>query len=82
MIILAEIKFDIIKNIAVLSEGAKGWKREVNIISWNGRKPKIDIRDWDEFSVKMGKGVTLSKAELKQLKEVLNQINIDELDID
>ncbi|MZK49017.1 YdbC family protein [Clostridium beijerinckii] len=79
---MAEIKFDIIKNITVLSKGAKGWKREVNIISWNGRKPKIDIRDWDESHVKMGKGITLSKDELKQLKEILEQINIDELDID
>lgn len=79
---MAEIKFDIIKNIAVLSEGAKGWKREVNIISWNGRKPKIDIRDWDEVHAKMGKGITLSKAELKQLKEILDGINIDELYID
>lgn len=79
---MAEIKFDIIKNITVLSDSAKGWRREVNIISWNGRKPKIDIRDWDEAHVKMGKGVTLSKEELKQLKEILGQINIDELDID
>ncbi len=79
---MAEIKFDIIKNIAVLSEGAKGWKREVNIISWNGRKSKVDIRDWDEAHAKMGKGITLSKAELMQLKEILEKINIDELDID
>jgi len=33
VIILAEIKFDLIKNLGILSEGAKGWKREVNIIS-------------------------------------------------
>lgn len=79
---MAEMKFDIIKNLGVLSEGAKGWKREVNIMSWNGRKPKIDIRDWDEAHAKMGKGITLSKAELMQLKEILDQINIDELDID
>lgn len=79
---MAEIKFDIIKNIGVLSEGAKGWKREVNIISWNGRKAKIDIRDWDEVNAKMGKGITLSKVELKQLKEILQQINIDDLDIE
>jgi hypothetical protein len=82
VIILAEIKFDIIKNIGVLSQGAKGWKREVNIISWNGRKPKIDIRDWDESHAKMGKGITLSSDELKQLKEVLDQADIAELDIE
>ena len=79
---MAEIKFDIIKNIGVLSEGAKGWKREVNIMSWNDRKAKIDIRDWDESHVKMGKGITLSKDELKLLKDFLNQVDIDELDID
>lgn len=77
---MAEIKFDIIKNIGVLSEGAKGWKREVNLISWNDRKPKIDIRDWDEAHVKMGKGITLSSDELKQLKEIFNQIDIDDLE--
>lgn len=79
---MADIKFEIINNLGVLSEGAKGWKREVNIMSWNGRKAKIDIRDWDEKHEKMGKGITLGKAELKQLKEVLEEINIDELDID
>lgn len=82
MSILAEIKFDIIKNIGVLSENNKGWKREVNIISWNGRKPKIDIRDWDESHVKMGKGITLSKSELKQLKEIIDEIDIDGYEIE
>jgi len=77
---MSEIKFDIIKNIGVLSE-AKGWKREINIISWNDRKPKIDIRDWDEDHIKMRKGLTISKVELDKLKEILNGISIDELDI-
>lgn len=78
---MAEIKFDIIKNIGVLSEDGKGWKKEINIVSWNDRKPKIDIRDWDEEHIKMRKGLTLSKVELDKIKEILNDINIDELDI-
>ncbi|MBU3159513.1 hypothetical protein KPL37_07055 [Clostridium frigoris] len=78
---MSEIKFDIIKNIGVLSDDGKGWKREINIVSWNDRKPKIDIRDWDEEHIKMRKGITISKVELNKLKEVLNDINIDELDI-
>lgn len=78
---MADIKFDIVKNLGVLSEGVKGWKKEVNIMSWNGRKAKIDIRDWDENHEKMGKGITLSKDELKQLIEILGQIDIDELNI-
>lgn len=79
---MAEIKFDILKKIGNLSDGSKGWKKEINIISWNDKKAKIDVRDWDEEHVKMRKGITVNKAELKQLKEILNQIDIDELDID
>lgn len=79
---MPDIKFNIIKNIGFLSEGSKGWKKEVNIISWNDRKAKVDIRDWDEDHEKMGKGVTLSKNELKKLKEFLDTVDTDNLDIE
>ena len=78
---MAEIKFEIIENLGTIGEGAKGWKKEINLISWNSRKAKIDIRDWDEDHEKMGKGITLSKEELIALKEILNSIYIEELDI-
>lgn len=78
---MAEIKFDIIEKLGTIGEGSKGWSKEVNIISWNGRKPKIDIRDWDGNNEKMGKGLTLTKEELKTLKGLLNSLDIDELDI-
>ncbi|MGY3188574.1 YdbC family protein [Lysinibacillus sp. TE18511] len=68
---MAELKYEIIETIAVLSEGNKGWKKELNLISWNGREPKYDIRDWSEDHTKMGKGVTLSLSELQLLKESL-----------
>ena len=68
---MAEIKFEIVKNIGVISESSKGWKKELNLISWNGREPKYDIRDWDPDHQKMGKGVTLSEGELSKLKELL-----------
>jgi hypothetical protein len=71
---MADIKYDIIQTIAVLSESAKGWKKELNLISWNGREPKYDIRDWSENHEKMGKGITLSKEELDNLKEILHSI--------
>lgn len=45
---MADIKFEIIQTIAILSEGSKGWRKELNLISWNGRDPKYDIRDWSE----------------------------------
>lgn len=68
---MADIKYEIIQTMGILSENAKGWKKELNLISWNGRDPKYDIRDWSEDHSKMGKGVTLSKEELAQLKEIL-----------
>lgn len=78
---MAEIKFEIIENLGTIGEGAKRWKKEVNLISWNSRKPKIDIRDWDEDHEKMGKGITLSKDELIALKEILDSIDIENLDM-
>lgn len=72
---LAEIKYEIIETIAVLSESPKGWKKELNLISWNGREPKYDIREWSPEHEKMGKGVTLSDEELKKLKDALNTID-------
>lgn len=68
---MVEFKYEIVKKIGVLSENNKGWKKEINLISWNEREPKYDIRDWDENHEKMTKGVTLSKDELKNLKEIL-----------
>lgn len=71
---MAEIKFEIIKNIGVLSETAKGWKKELNIVKWNERDPKYDLRDWSPDHTKMGKGITLTEDEVKKLKEILNQM--------
>jgi hypothetical protein len=79
---LADFKFDIKENLGTVSESNKGWTREVNIMTWNNKKPKVDIREWDQNHEKMGKGITLNKDELKELKNILNKINIDELDID
>jgi len=70
---MQDIKYDIIKNIGVLSESSKGWTKELNLISWNGREPKYDIRDWDPEHQKMGKGVTLTEEELMKLKELLSE---------
>lgn len=73
---MAEIKFEIIKNIGVLSTSAKGWNKELNLISWNEREPKYDLRDWAPDHAKMGKGVTLSKEELLALKDVLSTLEL------
>ena len=68
---MADIKYDIVEEIGILSENAKGWRKELNLISWNGAKPKYDIRDWAPEHEKMGKGVTLSEEELAALKSII-----------
>ncbi len=52
----------------------------MNIIRWNERKPKIDIRDWDEYHEKMGKGITLDKEEVTLIKRIFEEFDPDELD--
>ena len=66
-----EIKFDIVKHFGVISSEKGGWKKELNLVSWNGRAPKLDIRDWAPGHEKMGKGVTLTEGEAAQLAELL-----------
>lgn len=77
---MADIKFEINKDLGVLSVGSKGWTKEVNIVTWNERKPKLDIRDWDENHEKMGKGLTFNKEEAMELKRILEKVNFDDLD--
>ena len=71
---MSEIKYEIIKNVGVLSKSGSGWTKELNLISWNDRDAKYDLRDWSPDREKMGKGVTLSREELSALKELLNGI--------
>jgi hypothetical protein len=73
---VVNIKFEIQEKLGTISEGAKGWKKEVNLINWNGRDPKYDLRDWDQDHEKMGKGITLSREEIIQLKQILNGLNL------
>lgn len=73
---MADIKYDIVKEVGVVSESSTGWTKELNLISWNNREPKYDLRDWAPEHAKMGKGITLSIDELKELKNLLNSMDI------
>jgi hypothetical protein len=73
---MSEIKYEITKKIGVLSTSASGWAKELNLISWNDRDPKYDIREWSPDREKMGKGVTLSRDELLALKKLLNGLEL------
>ena len=65
------IKFDIVKHFGVISDEKSGWKKELNLVSWNGRAPKLDVRDWSPDHEKMGKGVTLTEEEAAELAKLL-----------
>ena len=69
---MSEIKYEITKHIGVLSESAKGWTKELNLVSWNDREPKYDIREWSPEHEKMGKGITLSADEATELMRLPN----------
>jgi hypothetical protein len=77
---MADLKFEIKKSYGIIGEGTKGWKKEVNLVSWNDRKPKLDIRDWDENHEKMGKGITLNKEEAEALKQVLQDLDLSDIE--
>lgn len=68
---MAEFSFEILSEIGVLSESLRGWRKELNLISWNGATPKYDIREWAPGHEKMGKGITLTVEEAEILKGLL-----------
>ncbi|MDR3114534.1 MAG: hypothetical protein LBU25_03330 [Treponema sp.] len=70
---MPDITYDILKHYGVIGEDPGGWKKEINLVSWNGRTPKFDIRTWAPGHQKMGKGITLTREEAVKLAEVLSR---------
>jgi len=73
---MSEFKYEITQKHGILSESTKGWTKELRSISWNDKEPKYDLREWAPGDEKMGKGITLSKEELKALKTILEGIEL------
>lgn len=69
-----EFSYEIVEEIAILSENNKGWRKELNLVSWNGRPPKFDLRDWSPDHEKMGKGLTLTNEEFEQLQKAIENM--------
>ena len=61
---MTDITYEIVGHIG------KAGKREVNLVSWNGKPAKVDIREWYEDG-RCSKGITLTDAEAKELYEAL-----------
>ena len=74
---MPELKYEIVKHIGALSTSPSGWTKELNLISWNGQEPMYDLRSWAPERDKMSKGATISVAEAKALRDILNKLDLD-----
>jgi hypothetical protein len=70
---MADITFEIKKQIGVISDARGGWMKELNLVSWNGAAPKYDIRDWSPDHQKMGKGITLDADQARKVADILHE---------
>ena len=68
-----EITFEIKEHIALLNTSETGWTREVNLVSWNGTKPKVDVREWDPDHQRMSRGITLTETEAEKFARAIGQ---------
>ena len=73
---MAEFKYEIVQHIGVISTSAKGWEKQLNLVSWNDRPPKYDLREWAPDGETMGKGITLTAEELVALRDLLNTLEL------
>ncbi len=73
---MADIKFEIKKTFGVISTSNKGWTKELNLVSWNEKEPKYDIREWNTEHSRMGKGITFTIEELKMIKTILDKMDL------
>lgn len=74
---MSQFSFEVLEHITVLSESPKGWRKELNLVSWNNNPPKFDIREWSPDHEKMGKGVTFTNEEMLALKKTLDVIDLE-----
>lgn len=68
---MAEIKYDVVERLGVLSTDAKGWTKELNLVSWNERPAKYDMRSWNPDHTRMSKGITFTEEEAQVLFNIL-----------
>lgn len=74
---MTDRNFEIKETLAVLSDRRPGgWQKELNLVSWYGKEPVYDLREWNEDHYRMSKGITLTKGELSILREKLQEVEL------
>lgn len=76
----SNFKYEIKRHLGVLAHGSKSWSKQVNFVSWGDNPTVLDIRDWDYYQQKSGKGITLTRDEACRLRDVLNALNLGEVE--
>ena len=69
-----EIECEILASYGIFSSGNRNWNKEVNLVSWNGRPAKLDIRNWQSDHEKCGKGIAITREEAEELVKLLGKI--------
>lgn len=74
-----KITRQLVSELGVLSRSDSGWSKELNLVSWNGRVPKLDLREWSSGKEKIGKGLTLKKKEAIRLRDILVALDFNSI---
>ena len=61
------------RHIGVISESSRGWKLELNMVSWNGAEPKLDIHDWSPDHQRCNNRGTFTREEARTLIKLLKK---------
>lgn len=68
-----KMKDRITRHIGVISESSRDWRLELNMVSWNGAEPKLDIHDWSpDYSRCTSRG-TFTHEEARVLIKLLKK---------
>lgn len=76
---MAEITYEVLEKLGILSESQTGWTKELRLVNWNNRGPRYDLREWSPGDRKASRGITLSLEEIRVLQEILVETEFPEL---
>ena len=72
---MTKFTYDIKESFGSIGESG-AYSTQLNLISFNNKEPKYDIRKWDIENDKMLKGISLTKEELVALRDLLNTLEL------
>ena len=72
-----KIDFKLERRIGALSENPSGYTKELNVVVWDEKYTKYDLRTWNPNGKPVQsfqrQGITLTKEELKKLHKLIGE---------